>query len=120
MIAACFLSAWMQRVYDGRPGVLGRVLGPVERLLYRLLGVDPDHEQTWRQYARGVLLLPGFSVGLLYALQRLQGYLPLNPAGFNGVRSDIAFNTAVGFVTNTNWQATRRGDDVVPHADGRL
>jgi len=104
VIAAWFLSAWMVRVYDGRPGVLGRVLGPIERLIYRVLGVDPDHDQGWKEYARGVLLFSGFGVALLYAIQRLQGYLPLNPNNYPGVRSDIAFNTAWSFVTNTNWQ----------------
>jgi K+-transporting ATPase ATPase A chain len=104
VIAAWFLSAWMVRVYDGRPGVLGRVLGPIERLIYRVLGVDPDHDQGWKEYARGVLLFSGFGVALLYAIQRLQGYLPLNPNDYPGVRSDIAFNTAWSFVTNTNWQ----------------
>jgi K+-transporting ATPase ATPase A chain len=104
VIAAWFLSAWMVRVYDGRPGVLGRVLGPIERLIYRVLGVDPGHDQGWKEYARGVLLFSGFGVALLYAIQRLQGYLPLNPNNYPGVRSDIAFNTAWSFVTNTNWQ----------------
>jgi K+-transporting ATPase ATPase A chain len=104
VIGAWFLSAWMVRVYDGRPGVLGRVLGPIERLIYRVLGVDPDHDQGWKEYARGVLLFSGFGVALLYAIQRLQGYLPLNPNNYPGVRSDIAFNTAWSFVTNTNWQ----------------
>jgi K+-transporting ATPase ATPase A chain len=101
---AWFLSAWLQRVYDGQPGVLGRVFGPVERLTYRLLGIDPAKEQTWREYARSVLLFSAAGVVLLYAIQRLQGHLPLNPAGMKGVRPDIAFNTAWSFVTNTNWQ----------------
>jgi K+-transporting ATPase ATPase A chain len=103
-VAAWFLSAYMLRVYDGRPCALGVVLGPVERLIYRLLGVDPDHEQGWRQYARGVLVFSAASVALLYAIQRLQGYLPLNPNGYHGVPSGTAFNTAWSFVTNTNWQ----------------
>ena len=102
--AAWFLSGWMHRVYDGRTGPLGRVFGPVERVTYRLLGIDPGKEQTWREYARSVLLFSAASVGLLYALQRLQGHLPLNPTGLKGVRPDIAFNTAWSFVTNTNWQ----------------
>ena len=71
----------MQRVYDGRPGILGRVFGPVERLIYRLLRIDPEREMRWREYARSVLLFSVASVALLYVLQRLQGRLPLNPAG---------------------------------------
>jgi potassium-transporting ATPase potassium-binding subunit len=101
---AWFLSGWMHRVYEGRPGALGRVFGPVERLTYRLLGIDPAREQTWRQYARSVVVFSAAGVAFLYALQRLQGHLPLNPAGLKGVRPDIAFNTAWSFVTNTNWQ----------------
>ncbi|MFN8111241.1 MAG: potassium-transporting ATPase subunit KdpA [Thermoleophilia bacterium] len=104
LAAAWFLSAWMVRVYEGRPGVLGTVLGPVERLTYRALRVDPAHEQDWKGYARSLLSFTGVSVLVLYLLLRLQGHLPLNPDGMSGVRPDIAFNTAWSFVTNTNWQ----------------
>jgi K+-transporting ATPase ATPase A chain len=98
------LSWWMQRVYEGRPGVLGRVLGPLERLTYRVLRVDPAVEQDWRSYARSLVVFSGASVVVLYVLQRVQGSLPLNPDGMSAVRPDIAFNTAWSFVTNTNWQ----------------
>ncbi len=80
-----------------------RHLAP-ERLVYRLAGVDPDADQRWPVYLRSVLAFSLVSVLLLFALQRLQGLLPLS-LGFPGVRSDIAWNTAVSFVTNTNWQA---------------
>jgi K+-transporting ATPase ATPase A chain len=100
-VAAWFLSAWMRLVYEGRPGAVGRVLGPLERLTYRALRIDPEHDQRWTEYARSLLVFSGAGVGILYALQ---GYLPLNPQGLNGVRPDIAFNTAWSFVTNTNWQ----------------
>ena len=76
----------------------------VERAVYRLTGVDPDREQSWGGYARGVLAFSAVSVLFLYLLQRVQGGLPLS-LGFDGVPSDLAWNTAVSFTTNTNWQA---------------
>ncbi|WP_147694436.1 potassium-transporting ATPase subunit KdpA, partial [Vogesella mureinivorans] len=80
------------------------VLGRVESNLYRLSGIDASREQSWRAYVTAMLVfsLAGFVV--LYALLRLQAYLPLNPQGFAGMAPDLAFNTAVSFVTNTNWQ----------------
>jgi potassium-transporting ATPase potassium-binding subunit len=76
----------------------------VERGVYRLVGVDPDREQTWGVYARGVLAFSVVSLLVLYGLQRLQAHLPLS-LGFGGVKPDLAWNTAVSFTTNTNWQA---------------
>jgi K+-transporting ATPase ATPase A chain len=105
LAAAWFLSAYLQRVYAGEPGLAGRVIGPLERLVYRLMRIDPAREMRWTEYARGVLLFSGASFLFLYALQRLQAWLPLNPAEQVNVRPDIAFNTAVSFVTNTNWQS---------------
>lgn len=98
------LGSFMARVYQGEPCLLSRVLGPVEGLIYRACGIRREEEMTWQSYAGAVL---GFSIaGLLvvYLLQRLQGILPLNPQGFPGVSPDSSFNTAVSFVTNTNWQ----------------
>jgi K+-transporting ATPase ATPase A chain len=94
------LGLWMTRLLDGDLPALGLV----ERPLYRLAGVDPRAEQSWLGYATAVLAfnLTGFL--LLYALQRLQGGLPLNPGGMGAVAPELAFNTAVSFVTNTNWQ----------------
>jgi potassium-transporting ATPase potassium-binding subunit len=90
----------------GLTGVLegSRALALVERPLYRLAGIDPRAEQTWLGYALAMLAfnLVGFLV--LYALQRLQAGLPLNPAGLAAVPPELAFNTAISFVTNTNWQ----------------
>jgi K+-transporting ATPase ATPase A chain len=103
-VACYFLSAYIQRVVEGRPGWPGAVIGPFERLTYRLLRVDPDHDQRWLEYARSLLLFSAVSVFVVYLMQRVQGGLPLNPGGFGGVRPDIAFNTAVSFVSNTNWQ----------------
>ena len=96
---------WMQRVYEGRPGARWAVASARSSASSTAsCGIDPAHEQAWRQYARSVLAFSLVCVAFLYALQRLQGLLPLNPAGMKGVRPDIAFNTAWSFVTNTNWQ----------------
>jgi K+-transporting ATPase ATPase A chain len=98
------LGAYMARVYEGRRTFLDTVFGPVERLIYRLAGVDPAREMGWKSYAAGMLLfnLAGFL--LVYGLQRLQGFLPLNPQGFGAVSPDSSFNTAVSYASNTNWQ----------------
>jgi K+-transporting ATPase ATPase A chain len=94
----------MARVYEGRPSGLGRVLGPVERFLYRIAGVNPGDEMGWKGYAVAMLLFNAVGMFALYALQRVQGGLPANPAHFPAVAPDLAFNTAISFVTNTNWQ----------------
>jgi K+-transporting ATPase ATPase A chain len=101
------LGAYMARVYDGLPIGLDRVLGPLERLLYRLCGVRaarPEAEMTWQTYAIALLLFNLFGFLALYALQRLQGGLPLNPQGLGAVTPDSSFNTAASFASNTNWQ----------------
>ena len=81
------------------------MLGPVERGLYRLGGIDPAREQSWVGYTVAMLASKAAGFVLLYALLRLQGWLPLNPAGQPAVPPDLAFNTAVSFLTNTNWQS---------------
>jgi K+-transporting ATPase ATPase A chain len=98
------LGIYMARVYEGRPSGLDRVLGPVERFIYRIAGVNPGDEMGWKGYAVSMLLFNAVGLFALYALQRLQGSLPVNPAHFSGVAPDLSFNTAVSFVTNTNWQ----------------
>src|SRR5262249_19152299 len=98
------LGAYMARVYTGEARLAQRVLGPLERLLYRMIGVKPDQEQTWKQYAIAVLVFNVLGIAAVYLLQRLQGYLPENPNGFGAVDPRVAFNTAVSFGTNTNWQ----------------
>lgn len=98
------LGGYMARVYQGEPTLPGRILRPVERFIYRLLGIQPQQEMTWKSYAVAVLLFSGLGVLFLYLLQRVQGVLPLNPQGFGAVSPDSAFNTAASFVTNTNWQ----------------
>ncbi|MEO8083876.1 MAG: potassium-transporting ATPase subunit KdpA [Ardenticatenales bacterium] len=99
------LGEWMARIYDGRPGILGRVLGPVERLCYRVSGVDPTAEMDWRAYAVAALAVNAVGLVAVYAFQRLQGVLPLNPDGMGAVEPFLALNTATSFASNTNWQA---------------
>jgi potassium-transporting ATPase potassium-binding subunit len=98
------LGAYMAAAYAGRAPVLGRVLGPVERLIYRVCGVRADDEQRWTQYAIAMLAFNLLGALVVYALQRLQQYLPLNPQGLAAVTPDSSFNTAISFITNTNWQ----------------
>ncbi len=98
------LGAYMARVYEGRRLALGRVLGGLERLIYRLCGVRPDEEMGWKTYAVAMLLFNFVGFLAVYLLQRLQGVLPLNPQGLGAVSPDSSFNTAVSFATNTNWQ----------------
>jgi K+-transporting ATPase ATPase A chain len=95
----------MSRVFSGRRTWLDPILRPVERLIYRLTGVDERREMRWTEYAGSLLLFSAVSMLALYAMQRLQGLLPFNPQGFAGVAPDLAFNTAASFATNTNWQA---------------
>ncbi|MDE3224573.1 MAG: potassium-transporting ATPase subunit KdpA, partial [Nitrospirota bacterium] len=99
------LGWYMARVYEGAPVGVDRLLGPVERGIYRLAGVRPNDEMDWKTYAVAMLLFNAAGMLVLYALQRFQGLLPLNPQGFGAVPPDLAFNTAASFVTNTNWQA---------------
>ena len=101
MLLAVPLSGYLSAVYQGR----ARWLGPVERGFYRLCGIDPQADQHWTRYAAAMLVLNGAGLLLLYAVLRLQGYLPLNPQHLPGVSPALAFNTAVSFTSNTNWQA---------------
>ncbi|WP_318912890.1 potassium-transporting ATPase subunit KdpA [Shinella zoogloeoides] len=98
------LGAYMTRVFAGERTFLSPVLVPVERGLYALAGTSEREEQRWTAYAVAMLAFNLAGLLLLYALQRLQGALPLNPAGLSDVAPELAFNTAVSFVTNTNWQ----------------
>ena len=107
VLLACVkpLGGYMARVYEGKATTAQRLLGPVERVIYRLLRIDPATEMTWRTYAVGVVLFNVAGIVLVYVLLRLQGSLPANPQAMTAVPPDLAFNTAVSFVTNTNWQA---------------
>jgi K+-transporting ATPase ATPase A chain len=98
------LGIFMARAYSGERTWLSPVLEPIERLVYRVAGVDRNSEQTWKQYTAAALTFSLVGFAVVYALQRLQGHLPLNPQGFGNVAADSAFNTAVSFATNTNWQ----------------
>jgi K+-transporting ATPase ATPase A chain len=106
VLLACVkpLGLYMARVYSGHPPYLGRLVRPLERLLCRLGGIDGENEMSWRQYAAAVLAFSLVGFLAVYGLQRLQGVLPLNPERFPAVSPDSSFNTAVSFVTNTNWQ----------------
>jgi len=98
------LGAYMAAVFQVERTFMSPLLGPVERLIYRVSGVDPAHESDWKQYALGALLVNLLGFIAVYALQRLQHVLPLNPQGLGAVSPDSSFNTAVSFATNTNWQ----------------
>ncbi|MBN8925379.1 MAG: potassium-transporting ATPase subunit KdpA [Rhodospirillales bacterium 69-11] len=98
-------GGYMHRVFAGERTLLSPVLRPVERGLYRLAGVDERIEQHWTGYAVAMLVFTLAGFVLLYALQRLQGVLPFNPQGLQAPAPDLAFNTSVSFVTNTNWQS---------------
>jgi K+-transporting ATPase ATPase A chain len=98
------LGPYLARVLEGGPAPGDRVFLPVERVIYRLTGVDPSREQPWTAYALSLLAFSAVSVVGLYLLQRAQGPLPLNPTDVDAVPPALAFNTAASFVTNTNWQ----------------
>ncbi|HVJ81076.1 MAG TPA: potassium-transporting ATPase subunit KdpA, partial [Planctomycetia bacterium] len=99
------LGLFMARLYEGKPCGVDRALGWLERGLYRIAGVDPAHEMTWKTYALAILAFNGVGLLATYLLLRLQGILPFNPEGLAGATPDLAFNTAVSFATNTNWQS---------------
>ena len=99
------LGLYMARVFSNERTFLDPVLSPIERLIYRICGINPAVEMGWAGYAVSMLAFSLISMIFLYALQRLQYYLPLNPQGMAGVPPGLAFNTAASFVTNTNWQA---------------
>jgi K+-transporting ATPase ATPase A chain len=102
------LGAFMARVYEGEPTFLDKPLGGLERLIYRLCGVSSDpaaREMKWTTYSAAMLLFNGIGILAVYAIERLQGFLPLNPQGMTAPTPDLAWNTAVSFATNTNWQS---------------
>jgi len=98
------MGVFMTRVFGGERTFLDPVMRPVERLLYRVTGVDEKHEMRWTEYAIAMLLFSGVSMLLLYLIQRVQVWMPWNPQGLVNVPADLAFNTAASFTTNTNWQ----------------
>ncbi len=98
------LGGYMTRVFSGERTFLSPVLVPVERVLYRAAGIDEKHEQHWVNYAVAMLVFHVAGFVFLYALLRVQGFLPFNPQGMTGVPEVLSFNTAISFITNTNWQ----------------
>jgi K+-transporting ATPase ATPase A chain len=106
VLLACVkpLGLYMAGIFEGRPLWPLRLGAALERRLYRLCGIDPAAEMDWKQYTIALLTFNALGALVLYALQRCQGFLPLNPQGFPSLPPDLAFNTAVSFVTNTNWQ----------------
>lgn len=101
------LGSYMARVFEGEKTFLSRPLGWLERGTYKVLGIDPNEDMKWTKYATAMLVFSLASLVFTYAALRLQGVLPLNPQGFGAkqMTPDLAFNTAVSFTTNTNWQA---------------
>jgi K+-transporting ATPase ATPase A chain len=99
------LGRFMALVMSGEPTWLSRLGRPLERVLYRFAGVAEDDEMTWTRYATALVVFSVACFAVVYLLQRLQGVLPANPAQFDAVSPALAFNTAVSFATNTNWQA---------------
>ncbi|MBV9086268.1 MAG: potassium-transporting ATPase subunit KdpA, partial [Acidobacteriaceae bacterium] len=99
------MGIFMAKVFSRERTFLDPVLRPIERVLYRVTGVDEEHEMRWTEYATAMLLFSVVSMVVLYVMERLQGYLPLNPQKLGAVApAALAFNTAASFTTNTNWQ----------------
>ncbi len=99
------VGTYIYRVFEKQPTFLDRLAGPPERAIFRLLAIDDDHEYDWKGYAVRFLVLDLVMILFSYLVLRMQGHLPLNPAQAPGMRPDLAFNTAISFGTNTNWQA---------------
>ncbi len=99
------IGLWLFALYEGRRTPLHTVLGPVERGFYKLSGLNPEEDQSWRRYAVHMLIFNAVLGLLTYGLLRAQALLPLNPLGLGAVNENLAFNTAVSFTTNTNWQS---------------
>ncbi len=104
-LLAPVLGYWMAKVLNGQPGFLGRILSPLEKSIYRLTGIQPDKEMHWRTYLLSLLAFNGLGFLFVFLLQITQRHLPLNPQHLPNVPGWLAFNTAVSFTTNTNWQA---------------
>ncbi|BCG23719.1 potassium-transporting ATPase potassium-binding subunit [Pseudomonas tohonis] len=105
LVPAPFIGRFIHRAMEGQRTFLTPVFAPVERLCYRIAGVDPHSEQDWKTYTVALLLFNAAGLALLFAILMLQGMLPLNPQKLPGLEWTLAFNTAVSFVSNTNWQA---------------
>lgn len=105
LVCARPLGLYMARVFERERTFVDRIFRPIELLIYRLTGIDETHEMRWTEYAAVMLLFSLVSMLATYAIERMQHFLPLNPQHLAGVAPDLAFNTAVSFTTNTNWQS---------------
>jgi len=103
-ISTPLLGNYMAKIFENKKAPGDRIFGPVERLIYRLTGVSPEREQRWTTYAISLLAFSMVSALVLYGMQRLQAHLPMNPDHLSSVPAPLSFNTAVSFLTNTNWQ----------------
>ena len=99
------LGIYMARVYEGKPTAFSFILGPVERLIYKFSGLNSEENMPWKRYATAVIIFNIIGIAAVYAIQRFQSHFPLNPMHMGAVTPDLAFNTAVSFATNTNWQS---------------
>ena len=104
VISTPLLGNYMAKIFENKKALGDRVFGPVERLIYQLTGVSPEREQRWTTYAISLLVFSMVSALVLYGMQRLQAHLPMNPDHLSSVPAPLSFNTAVSFLTNTNWQ----------------
>jgi potassium-transporting ATPase potassium-binding subunit len=105
IILAVPIGKYMSRVFTGQKTFITPLIRPLESFVYRIVGVDEKEEMNWKRYAYALIVFNIIAILFVFALQLLQGFLPLNPQGFPGVRWDTALNTAISFVTNTNWQS---------------
>jgi K+-transporting ATPase ATPase A chain len=105
IVLAIPLGAYIKKVMNGEKTFLSKILTPCENAVYKVMRVKKDEQMNWKKYAVSVLIFSGIGLIFLFLLQILQGVLPGNPQGLQGVKWDLSFNTAVSFITNTNWQA---------------
>lgn len=105
VILAIPLGAYIKKVMNGEKTFLSKILTPCENAVYKVMKVNKEEQMNWKKYAASVLIFSGIGLVFLFLLQLLQGVLPGNPQGLSGVKWDLSFNTAVSFITNTNWQA---------------
>lgn len=105
IVLSISIGRYMSKVFEGQRTFMTPLISPIERSIYRLIQVDEKEEMNWKKYAYSLIVFNLISIAFLFLLQLLQGVLPLNPQGLSGVRWDTALNTAISFVTNTNWQS---------------
>lgn len=105
VVLAIPLGAYIKKVMNGEKTLLSKILTPCENAVYKVMKVNKEEQMNWKKYAASVIIFSGIGLVFLFLLQLLQGVLPGNPQGLSGVKWDLSFNTAVSFITNTNWQA---------------